>query len=326
MSFQSQVGREEWLRPYTDETLVKMAREGQRRVSVVCPGFATDCLETLEEIAIRNRAPFMTNGGEFYDYIPALNAGEAHAEVARRAHRTARACLVSRRNRGPRTTWKSHGGARCARVPRASADRRLLSAPIGRFLEISIHTDVIQESLEFYQSLGFVQANVGETWPYPYAVVTDGRLFIGLHGAVVRSPALTFVLPQLARGIEGLKQRGIDFDQERLGNDVFNQATFTDPNGISVNVLEARTFSPPHVEAAIATTCGYFSEFGIPVRDPAAPLVTSGNRWVSSRSRKRRSLSRGPPSPATCSTLPCTARDPCASPCSLSRIRTCASD
>ena len=140
----------------------------------------------------------------------------------------------------------------------------------ARFLEISIHTDVIQESLEFYQSLGFVQANVGETWPYPYAVVTDGRLFIGLHGAVVRSPALTFVLPQLARGIEGLKQRGIDFDQERLGNDVFNQATFTDPNGISVNVLEARTFSPPHVEAAIATTCGYFSEFGIPVRDPAA--------------------------------------------------------
>ena len=81
VSFQSQVGREEWLRPYTDETLVKMAREGQRRVSVVCPGFATDCLETLEEIAIRNRAPFMANGGEFYDYIPALNAGDAHAEL-----------------------------------------------------------------------------------------------------------------------------------------------------------------------------------------------------------------------------------------------------
>lgn len=79
LSFQSQVGREEWLRPYTDETLLRMAREGQRRVSVVCPGFATDCLETLEEIAIRNRALFMANGGAFYDYIPALNAGEAHA-------------------------------------------------------------------------------------------------------------------------------------------------------------------------------------------------------------------------------------------------------
>jgi ferrochelatase len=81
ISFQSQVGRQEWLRPYTDETLLKMAREGQRRVCVVCPGFATDCLETLEEIAIRNRALFMANGGEFYDYIPALNAGDEHAEL-----------------------------------------------------------------------------------------------------------------------------------------------------------------------------------------------------------------------------------------------------
>jgi protoporphyrin/coproporphyrin ferrochelatase len=81
VSFQSQVGREEWLRPYTDETLRRMARADQRRVSVVCPGFATDCLETLEEIAIRNRALFLASGGEFYDYIPALNAGDAHAEL-----------------------------------------------------------------------------------------------------------------------------------------------------------------------------------------------------------------------------------------------------
>lgn len=91
LGFQSQVGREEWLRPYTDQTLLRLAREDQRRVSVVCPGFATDCLETLEEIAIRNRALFMANGGEFYDYIPALNASDAHAEfladlICRHAH------------------------------------------------------------------------------------------------------------------------------------------------------------------------------------------------------------------------------------------------
>jgi ferrochelatase len=79
ISFQSQVGREEWLRPYTDETLLRLAREGRRRVSVVCPGFAADCLETLEEIAIRNRALFMSNGGEVYEYIAALNANDAHA-------------------------------------------------------------------------------------------------------------------------------------------------------------------------------------------------------------------------------------------------------
>jgi protoporphyrin/coproporphyrin ferrochelatase len=81
VSFQSQVGREEWLRPYTDELLVQFAREGKRRITVICPGFATDCLETLEEIAIRNRETFMKNGGEFYDYIPALNASEAQIQL-----------------------------------------------------------------------------------------------------------------------------------------------------------------------------------------------------------------------------------------------------
>lgn len=141
---------------------------------------------------------------------------------------------------------------------------------LGRFLEISIHTPVIQESLEFYQSLGFQQASVGETWPYPYAVVTDGHLFIGLHGAVIRSPALTFVLPELAAGVDKLRAQGLDFDQERLGSDIFNQVTFTDPNGQAVNILEARTFSPPNMDALVSTTCGYFTEFGIPVRNATA--------------------------------------------------------
>jgi predicted lactoylglutathione lyase len=139
---------------------------------------------------------------------------------------------------------------------------------LGRFLEISVHAPDIRASLEFYESLGFVQAAVGETWPYPYAVVTDGRLFLGLHGAVVRSPALSFVLHDLAHGIERLRAQGIEFDQERIGNDVFNQATFTDPAGVCVNLFEARTFSPPIEDAS--TTCGYFVEFGLPVRDFSA--------------------------------------------------------
>jgi protoporphyrin/coproporphyrin ferrochelatase len=76
LSFQSQVGREEWLKPYTDQLLVEYAKTGPKRLTVVCPGFATDCLETLEEIALRNRELFMRNGGEYYDYVPALNAGD----------------------------------------------------------------------------------------------------------------------------------------------------------------------------------------------------------------------------------------------------------
>ncbi len=76
VSFQSQVGREEWLRPYTDQLLLTYAKQGPKRVTVVCPGFATDCLETLEEIAIRNRESFLAHGGEFFEYVPALNATE----------------------------------------------------------------------------------------------------------------------------------------------------------------------------------------------------------------------------------------------------------
>ncbi len=79
VSFQSQVGREEWLRPYTDERLMQLAKQGGKRVTVICPGFATDCLETLEEIALRNRAMFLQHGGDDFDYAPALNASDAHA-------------------------------------------------------------------------------------------------------------------------------------------------------------------------------------------------------------------------------------------------------
>lgn len=81
VSFQSQVGREEWLRPYTDELLVQYAKGGRQHVTLVCPGFATDCLETLEEIVIRNRQLFLASGGLSYDYVPALNAEEAHVNV-----------------------------------------------------------------------------------------------------------------------------------------------------------------------------------------------------------------------------------------------------
>jgi protoporphyrin/coproporphyrin ferrochelatase len=84
LSFQSQVGREEWLRPYTDETLLEYARQGRRKVTVVSPGFAADCLETLEEIELRNRAAFMARGGEDYGYVPALNEGEPHVALISR--------------------------------------------------------------------------------------------------------------------------------------------------------------------------------------------------------------------------------------------------
>jgi ferrochelatase len=81
VSFQSQVGREEWLQPYTDGLLIDYARRGPKRVTVVCPGFATDCLETLEEIAIRNRSAFLEAGGERFDYVPALNESDLQIDL-----------------------------------------------------------------------------------------------------------------------------------------------------------------------------------------------------------------------------------------------------
>lgn len=78
VSFQSRVGREEWLRPYTDETVAGLPKDGVRRLDVVCPGFAADCLETLEEIAMQNAETFVAAGGEALRYIPALNAEPAH--------------------------------------------------------------------------------------------------------------------------------------------------------------------------------------------------------------------------------------------------------
>jgi len=79
--FQSRFGREPWLQPYTDETLKALATQGVETVDVVCPGFAADCLETLEEIAMQNAEIFRHAGGATLRYIPCLNASPAHADA-----------------------------------------------------------------------------------------------------------------------------------------------------------------------------------------------------------------------------------------------------
>lgn len=73
ISFQSRVGRERWLHPYTDQIVRKLAAEGVKSLDVACPGFSVDCLETLEEIAMQNRDFFIAAGGSALRYIPALN-------------------------------------------------------------------------------------------------------------------------------------------------------------------------------------------------------------------------------------------------------------
>ena len=77
-TFQSRFGREEWLQPYTDETLKALPGQGVKSVQVICPGFSSDCLETLEEIGEENRGYFLESGGERYEYVPCLNASAGH--------------------------------------------------------------------------------------------------------------------------------------------------------------------------------------------------------------------------------------------------------
>jgi len=76
VSFQSRFGAAEWIKPYTAATLEAFGKQGMRRVDVICPGFAGDCLETLEEIAMEGKATFLNAGGQSFHYIPALNERE----------------------------------------------------------------------------------------------------------------------------------------------------------------------------------------------------------------------------------------------------------
>jgi len=81
LSFQSRVGRAKWLGPYTEETVKQLGARGAKRLDVVCPGFAIDCLETIDEMGVEAAETFHKAGGETLRYIPALNDGAAQVEV-----------------------------------------------------------------------------------------------------------------------------------------------------------------------------------------------------------------------------------------------------
>lgn len=81
LSFQSRLGKAEWLQPYTDKTVAALARRAEKSLDVICPAFAVECLETLEEIDGEVREIFIENGGEKFSYIPCLNDSEVHQQV-----------------------------------------------------------------------------------------------------------------------------------------------------------------------------------------------------------------------------------------------------
>ncbi len=138
---------------------------------------------------------------------------------------------------------------------------------LGKFLELSLPTPDIQASLDFYLKLGFSEALVGETWAHQYAVVTDGRIHLGLHREGVAEPTLTFVRPGLLGALDDLESRGIEFEYRRLGNDAFNELAWRDTDGHLLRLIEARTFSPTKRPSTQTSQCGYFIEIALPSFD-----------------------------------------------------------
>ena len=138
---------------------------------------------------------------------------------------------------------------------------------LGRFHEISLQTADIRESVEFYERLGFTQASTNDTWTHPYGVLTDGRIFIGLHQQRFVAPALTFVHEGVATFAADIEARGIQLETRHTSEDTFNEIGFRDPDGQAVRVLEARTYSPVTRRAEETSLCGYFIEYSMPVAD-----------------------------------------------------------
>lgn len=148
---------------------------------------------------------------------------------------------------------------------------------LGRFLEFSIATPDIRASLEFYGRLGFAEAAVGEAWHHPYAVLTDGRICLGLHQHAGFATSITFVKPGLLRHLESLDQLGVSLEFRQLGNDVFNEVGWFDPSGHLIRLVEARTFSPSKRATVETSLCGYFCEIGL----PAPSLDAAKSHWES---------------------------------------------
>jgi predicted lactoylglutathione lyase len=141
---------------------------------------------------------------------------------------------------------------------------------LGMFHEISIAADDVRAAVEFYERLGFTQAPTSDAFTHPYGVLTDGRLFIGLHQRAGPSPVLTFVRPGIAPSVSEFAAAGIRLTHCRTGEEVFNEIAFADPFGHAVAVLEARTYSPVARSANQTSLCGDFAELSLPVTDFAA--------------------------------------------------------
>lgn len=136
----------------------------------------------------------------------------------------------------------------------------------GRFLEFSVRTPDILNSLGFYRDLGFSELEIGDVWPHKYAVLTDGVLCVGLHDRDFEAPSISYVQQDLAKHARSMADHGFDFRFLQLDEDAFNELGLTDRDGHCINMLEARTFMAGD-ETIGDSMCGSWFELSLPTRD-----------------------------------------------------------
>jgi hypothetical protein len=146
---------------------------------------------------------------------------------------------------------------------------------LGKFLELSVQTEDILESLAFYKSLGFSELAIGDVWQHKYAVVSDGEISIGRHECGFDGPSITFVHPDLAKYARTMTSKGLEFSVLKVDADVFNELGFRDRDGHMIRLLEARTFSPPDDDLR-RSLCGELLETVLPVKN----VMRTGRFWA----------------------------------------------
>ena len=140
---------------------------------------------------------------------------------------------------------------------------------LGSVLEVAAATPDVAASIGFYERLGFGSAVTGDVWPHHYGVMTCRGLCLGLHGLRRPSPTLVFTREDVAGLATDLADAGFRLGMTRLGSEEFHELQLRDPSGLVLQVLEARSFSPPPVVPPV-TALGGFDALSLPLRDFAA--------------------------------------------------------
>jgi len=146
---------------------------------------------------------------------------------------------------------------------------------LGQFLEYSVTARALAASFDFYRALGFASIPVGDTLSYPYLVLYDGAVAIGLHDGAESGARLTFVRPGLRAYVRPLRRLDVEIDFQHVADSEFNTVGFTDPGGQPVTLVEARTFPPGDWDPYNVTACGEFFELTL----PAQSLENSARFW-----------------------------------------------